>query len=128
MQLKVNVIERTPGVFVFKPEGSIDSVTSETLEQRLLFILRCSSPLTIVFDMNDTVYMSSAGVRVVFKAQKQMKERGGKFYITNLQPQVRKVFEIINALPGLRIFESVEELDRYLDAMQKKELNKIQSG
>lgn len=128
MQLKVNVIERTPGVFVFKPEGSIDSVTSETLEQRLLFIPRCSSPLTIVFDMNDTVYMSSAGVRVVFKAQKQMKERGGKFYITNLQPQVRKVFEIINALPGLRIFESVEELDRYLDAMQKKELNKIQSG
>jgi hypothetical protein len=40
--------------------------------------------------------------------------------LTNLQPQIRKVFEIIQALPSLNIFESVEELDRYLAAMQRK--------
>jgi ABC-type proline/glycine betaine transport system permease subunit len=39
---------------------------------------------------------------------------------TTLQPQIRKVFEIIQALPSLNIFESVAELDRYLAAMQRK--------
>jgi len=33
---------------------------------------------------------------------------------------VKKVFEIINALPTLNVFSSIKELDRYLDLMQKK--------
>ncbi|MGD2270109.1 MAG: hypothetical protein PVI06_06895 [Desulfobacterales bacterium] len=38
----------------------------------------------------------------------------------NLQPQIKKVFDIINALPSMQIFASIEELDEYLDAIQKK--------
>ena len=38
----------------------------------------------------------------------------------NLQPQIKKVFEIINAIPSMKIFTSMEELDEYLDIMQKK--------
>jgi len=123
MELKVNVVEKTPGFFVFKPIGSIDSVTSEMLEQRVNFILK-ESPKGIVFDMRETDYMSSAGVRVIFKVQKEMKQKAGLFYITNMQPQIKKVFEIINALPSLQVFESIEELDNYLDVMQKKEMGK----
>ncbi len=123
MQLKINVVEKTPGLFIFKPAGSIDSVTSEMLEQRVNFILN-QSPRCIVFDMGEADYMSSAGVRVVFKVQKEMKKKGGLFSVTNLQPQIKKVFEIINALPSLQVFESIEELDKYLDVMQKKEMGK----
>ncbi|MEN6466333.1 MAG: STAS domain-containing protein [Syntrophaceae bacterium] len=123
MELKVNVVERTPGIFVFKPVGSIDSVTSNTLEQRVYYILK-GSPKGIVFDMQDTDYMSSSGVRIVFKVQKEMKQKGGMFSLTNLQPQIKKVFEIINALPSLQVFSSIEELDQYLDVMQKKEMSK----
>jgi hypothetical protein len=36
----------------------------------------------------------------------------------NLQPQIKKVFEILNALPSLKVFASIQELDNYLDAMQ----------
>jgi hypothetical protein len=32
---------------------------------------------------------------------------------------MRKVFEIIKALPSEQIFSSIEEMDRYLDSMQK---------
>jgi len=34
----------------------------------------------------------------------------------NLQPQIKKVFEILNALPSLKVFASIQELDSYLDA------------
>jgi anti-anti-sigma factor len=123
MELKVNVVEKTPGYFVFKPVGSIDSVTGEMLEQRVNYILK-GSPKGIVFDMQQIDYMSSAGVRIVFKVQKEMKQKGGMFSIINMQPQIKKVFEIINALPTLHVFESIEELDQYLDKMQKKEVQK----
>lgn len=123
MELKINMVEKTPGSFVFKPIGSIDSVTSEMLEQRVYYILK-GSPKGIVFDMQQIDYMSSAGVRIVFKVQKEMKQKGGMFSIINMQPQIKKVFEIINALPTLQVFESIEELDQYLDKMQKKEVQK----
>jgi anti-sigma B factor antagonist len=47
--------------------------------------------------------------------------------MTNLQPQIRKVFEIIMALPSLNVFESVADLDRYLTGIQKKVLGKDQA-
>jgi len=37
----------------------------------------------------------------------------------NLQPQIKKVFDILQAIPTLKVFASIEELDNYLDVMQK---------
>jgi hypothetical protein len=44
------------------------------------------------------------------------------FLMVNLQPQIKKVFDIAQALPGEAVFSSVEEADEYFDAMQKKAL------
>ena len=46
----------------------------------------------------------------------------------NLRPQIHKVFDTIKALPMLNIFESVEEMDDYLDIMQKKALGNWNEG
>ena len=43
--------------------------------------------------------------------------------LLNLQPQVRKVFDIIKALEGMNVFKSQEEMDEYLLAMQNKVLD-----
>ena len=56
-----------------------------------------------------------------------MKAAGGGFAIIHLQPQIRKVFEIIMALPSPNVFESVADLDRYLTGIQKKVLGKDQT-
>ena len=65
-------------------------------------------------------YINSMGIRVLVKAKKALKQRGGKIMFINLQPQIQKVFEILNALPSLKVFASIQELDSYLDAMQAK--------
>ena len=65
-------------------------------------------------------YISSAGLRVVFKAAKTLRALGGSVALANRQPQIVKVFEIVKALPDLRVFESDEEMDDYLKAMQDK--------
>jgi anti-anti-sigma factor len=119
MSLTVTVKEHGVGLFTVSPIGSLDSNTFQILEDRLQPIT-AASPRTIIFDLKDLSYISSAGVRVILVTKKALKAAGGDIALTNLQPQIRKVFDIIKAVPSLSIFESVEELDRYLDAMQKK--------
>ena len=121
MALTAQMKEREPGVFVFTPSGSLDTNTYQILEARVDDALR-SSPRTIVFDMATLDYISSMGLRVILKTQKNLKQMGGSVVLTNLQPQIEKVFEIVNALPSLTIFKDTDEMDAYLDKMQKKAL------
>jgi anti-sigma B factor antagonist len=51
--------------------------------------------------------------------RKTLKERGGQASFINLQPQIQEVFEIIKSLPGVALFSSVDELDKYLAARQR---------
>lgn len=119
MGIQVAKIEKSTGVFVVSISGSIDTNTYAVLEKEIDSILQVS-PKALVLDMKDVKYMSSAGVRVVLKAQRMIQKNKGEFSLVNLQPQIKKVFDIINALPDLNIFSSVQELDSYLDTMQKK--------
>ena len=119
MSLAVTVKEQRVGVFVISPVGSIDSDTYSILEDRADLILE-SSPSEIVFDMKSVDYMSSAGIRVILKAKKALKKNEGNVILVHLQPQVKKVLDIIKALPTMTVFTSIEELDDYLDKMQRK--------
>jgi len=119
MPLKVSSTEKEPGVFMIIPEGSLDTNTYSILEKRVDMILE-GQPRVIALDMAHINYISSMGVRVVIKTRKALKQHDGNLVVLNLQPQVRKVFEIINALPSEQVFASTEELDQYLDRMQKK--------
>jgi anti-anti-sigma factor len=118
MTLTVTSREKTPGVFILSPVGTIDINTYEILEKQADQILQ-TSPKVIVFDMQRVEYISSAGIRVVLKTKKALKKQEGKLVLVNLQPQIKKVFEIVNALPSQEIFSSIEELDRYLDHIQR---------
>jgi anti-anti-sigma factor len=111
------------GFVTIRPAGSLDSNTSTSLEEHIAAITK-SKPHALVLDLKDLTYISSAGIRVVIAAQKAMKAAGAGFAIVNLQPQIRKVFEIIMALPSPNVFESAADLDRYLTGIQKKMLGK----
>jgi anti-anti-sigma factor len=119
MSLKIKSVERRVGVFLVSPVGRIDSETAPQFEKQVDFLLD-ASPTEIVFDMKGVDYLSSAGVRVFFKAHKGLRPREGRLGMLNIQPTVKKVLEIINALPQESIFLNIEELDAYLDKMQRE--------
>jgi len=118
MALKVNTAIKRPGIFVVAPIGSIDATGQPIFQERVNSVLN-QNPDVIVFDMEYADYINSMGIRVLVKTKKAMKKSGGKIMFINLQPQIKKVFEILNALPSLNVFASIQELDSYLDAMQK---------
>ena len=118
MALKVNSAETRPGVFTVSPIGSLDGNTYKILEVTVESILG-QLPDIIIFDLEFMDYINSMGVRVLLKTKKELEKHNGKIMFMHLQPQIRKVFDILNALPTLQVFTSIQELDEYLDAMQK---------
>jgi len=100
-------------------KGSLDTETVSTFDQELDTVLE--SPLKVlVLDLSELEYLSSAGIRSMFRAQKSMKARAGKALIVNPQPAVQKVFDIVKAVDLSAVFASVQELDKYLDTIQRK--------
>lgn len=103
--------------------GSLDSNTAPELQQSIDTGID-ETVRSIVIDFNKLDFISSAGLRVIFKTKKLMSSCGGKLYLINLQPQIKKVFEIIKALDGMNVFKSRDEMDEYLSDMQ----NKVKDG
>ena len=100
-------------------KGALNTDTAPGFEQQLDKVLADGHQLTVL-DMKDLDYISSAGLRVIFKAAKQAKTAGTRLAAANRKPHIDKVFEILKALPDMAVFANDEELDAYLEAMQDK--------
>lgn len=118
IQILKDVGSQTTGVVTAKLTGSLDTATSPELERQLAPVL-ASGITELVFDLAGLKFISSAGLRVISNARRQLKGRGGQASFVNLQPQIQEVFDIMKALPGIAIFKDVAELDRYLAARQR---------
>jgi anti-sigma B factor antagonist len=123
MMLEVNVDKKGEGTFVVSSFGSIDSITYKELEKTMAPLL-VSTTKVVVLNMEGVSYISSMGISVILKTKKVVEENGGSFIMTNLQPQIKAVFEVIKALPNMRVFESLKEADEYLSQIQRKEIEK----
>jgi anti-anti-sigma factor len=110
-------LSNTPTI---KLSGRLDSETAPQLDQALDGILANPSLSRLVFDLGELEYLSSAGIRCFIRARKSIEPRGGKVAVVNPQPGVRKVLEIVKAIPKGGLFSSVAELDEYLDEMQRQ--------
>jgi anti-anti-sigma factor len=99
--------------------GALNTDTAPAFELRLQDVVDKGYELTVL-DMKDLDYISSAGLRVIFKAAKQTRNQGNTLAAANRKPHIDKVFEILKALPDMAIFANEQELDDYLDSMQRK--------
>ena len=77
-------------------DGALNTDTAPAFEQRLQDVVDAGHQL-IVLDMKDLDYISSAGLRVIFKAAKQAKAGGRSLAAANRKPHIDKVFEILKA-------------------------------
>jgi anti-anti-sigma factor len=119
MALQIGSLEKKPGFFELSLAGRLDSVTYADLEKRIDLLMTVPVQ-AIVLDLGLLEYISSMGLRVILKTRKDLKAKNGVLMVTNMQPQIKKVFAIANAIPDDAIFASVDEADRYYAAIQDK--------
>ncbi|HEV8573482.1 MAG TPA: STAS domain-containing protein [Dehalococcoidia bacterium] len=119
MPLHIEVNESKLGTARVALTGSLDTETAPALEERLARIP--DSVALLVFDMQDLAYISSAGLRVIFATLKRQKQKGGQVALGSMNAGVRKVFEIVRALPDMTVFRNAAEMDAYLAKFQRPE-------
>ena len=80
--------------------GRLDTQTAPELEKELQAVLPGLKEL--IFDMTGLEYISSAGLRVILKAQKAMNEQGS-MKLTGVNDAIMEVFDITGFLDILTI-------------------------
>jgi anti-anti-sigma factor len=118
MALDIEVSEVGHGGRCVALRGRLDTQTAPMLDERLGQVLETATALLI--DMAGLEYISSAGIRVLIKARKVLEARGGEIAIARLQPPVRKVIDILKALPSVDIFADDAAMDAYIESMQRQ--------
>ena len=89
--------------------GRLDTHTAPQLDAELARLLADGKPSRLVFDLGELEYLSSAGIRCFVRARKAIEPEGGRVALVNPQPPVRKVLEIVKAMPPGGIFSSIAE-------------------
>ena len=72
-------------------EGRLDTSTAPQLEEELKTSL--DGVTDLILDFTKLEYISSAGLRVLLSAQKQM-NKVGKMTLTNVSSEIMEIFEV----------------------------------
>ncbi len=83
-----------------KISGRLETVTAPKLEEELKTSLQ--GVKTLIMDLAELEYISSAGLRVLFSAQKTMNKQG-RMIVRNVNEDVMEVFEVTGSVDVLTI-------------------------
>jgi anti-anti-sigma factor len=71
-----------------------NDVVAEALRDEMLSLYTGVGAVHAVIDFHKVQYLSSAGFRPLLSLNRQVRERGGRLVLCNMQPQVQEVFAV----------------------------------
>lgn len=87
-------------------DGRIDSSTAPQLDQALQKIIQ-DGRYRIVVDMSETDFMSSAGLRALLSALKQVRRfNRGDVRLANMPDKIKKAFDLAGLLEVFKVYDS----------------------
>lgn len=98
-------------VVVVSVSGSIDALTASELSDRLGAELEAGRT-SMVGDLEEVDYTSSAGLRVLLAAMKDARQRGGDFRLARVRDPVLRVLDLSGFTSILKVFDDLDEAVR----------------
>jgi anti-anti-sigma factor len=95
-------------ICILQPKGRLDSATGPAFEADIAKQLAGGADKLLI-DLAALDYISSAGLRIILSAAKQMKSRSGRLVLCSLNSQIREVFDISGFSSILDISPAREE-------------------
>ena len=96
------------GIIILGLKGRLDSNTSDDFEKKLLGLIQ-SGETKLVLDFKELDYISSAGLRVLLKAAKELKRNNGRLSFCSLKDYIREIFELSGFVSFFPIYATLEE-------------------
>ena len=103
MDIKIRTVEQ---IVVVELDGKIDSKTAPQVQAQISPLVQRGS--RIVLDMTGVTYMSSAGLRLLVAAHRQVADSNGKLALAGLAERVRDTMSITGFLPFFTIYDTVQ--------------------
>lgn len=94
------------GLHILHLAGRLDTVTSPHAENQIIEVIEKGD--TFIMNLQDLVYISSAGLRLILVFMKRTKKKNARMIFCAPSEQILKVFEVSNFLEFLEIAESIE--------------------
>ncbi len=85
--------DRDKNAWVIKLDGEVDIYTSPKMKEVLIDSLK-EKNIDILIDCSNLEYVDSTGLGVLISVLKRVRESENKIIITNLKPNIRKLFDI----------------------------------
>jgi anti-sigma B factor antagonist len=105
----MDIIEkRLNEIIIFKLNGNLNSNTSPELEDKIFEAIKNESK-NMILDFEDLDYISSAGLRVIMKTAKNLKQSEGMIVLCSMQDYVKEVFEIAGFDAYLSIASTMDD-------------------
>jgi len=100
--------KRQEGICILELLGRLDSNTSPEFERKIFEVIDDGTKSVIV-NFASLDYISSAGLRVLLKASKELKRSDGKVVLCAMKDYIKEVFEIAGFVSIFPITSSVVE-------------------
>ncbi|MBN1696356.1 MAG: STAS domain-containing protein [Spirochaetales bacterium] len=84
-------------IIILDLEGELDLYTSADLK-KVFDSLSKKDNINLLVNMKNVSYIDSTGVGVIVRAIRDMKNNGRNLKVIQMQPQVKRVFELSNIL------------------------------
>ncbi len=81
------------GILILSIAGRLDSATSPVFEESLIGNIKAGKT-RLVLDFGPLEYISSAGLRVLLKATRELKPTGGTMVICSVRDYIQEVFDL----------------------------------
>ncbi len=99
---------KTNGIVMLRLKGKLDASTGPHLQDRLFASIAGGEKLFAI-DCWELDYISSAGLRVLLVATKQLRNASGKIVLYALQAHVKEVFDLADFSTVLPLLGSPSE-------------------
>jgi anti-sigma B factor antagonist len=104
MALTIDVSEQQ-GVTVVKLSGAIDGNTAPEAQAKILPLMETQP--SVVLDMSEVDYLSSAGLRTLLLLYRQAASRDGKVAVAGLQESIKDTMSVTGFLGFFLVHENV---------------------
>lgn len=109
--MNFTVINHTNYSIISSEVDKLNSTNASELKTSILNLNK-ENVSHLIIDLSKTSYCDSSGLSALLSANRLCKNSNGKFILTGLQPNVKKMIEIAQLNRVLSITETLEEAEK----------------
>ena len=105
MNLHVELVQHR-NVLVTRLSGELDHHTSELVRYQMDEAILRGQVSHVVLSLKDLTFMDSSGLGVILGRYKQIKAKGGKMVVCDMNPAVRRLFELSGIFKIVSVYDN----------------------